>query len=60
MAETARAVIVAEMNMGQYVHPIAEAACQGRANVIPLLKVGGEAFSSAEILEKIREVAVSA
>lgn len=59
MAETTRAVIVPEMNMGQYVHPVGE-ACQGRVNVIPLLKVGGEAFSSAEILKKIREVAASA
>lgn len=58
-ADTAKAVIVPEMNMGQYVHPVRE-ACQGRAEVFSLPKVGGEPFSSREILEKIREVKASA
>jgi hypothetical protein len=48
------------MNLGQYVHPVREAACGGKAEVFPLLKVGGEPFSSGEILEKIREVAADA
>jgi len=56
VAETARAIIVPEMNMGQYVHPVREACFGGRAEVFSLSKVGGEPFSSGEILEKIREV----
>lgn len=38
--DTAKAIIVPEMNMGQYVHPVRE-ACQGRAEVFSLPKVGG-------------------
>jgi 2-oxoglutarate ferredoxin oxidoreductase subunit alpha len=60
LAKTARAIIVPEMNLGQYVHPVREAACEGKTKVLPLLKVGGEPFSSGEILEKIREVAANA
>ena len=56
VADIARAIIVPEMNMGQYVHPVREAS-KGKAEVFPLCKVGGEPFSSWEILEKIREVA---
>ncbi len=58
-ADMTRAMIVPEMNMGQYVHPVRE-ACGGRTKVFSLSKVGGEPFSSAEILEKIREVAAHA
>lgn len=60
VADTARAIIVPEMNMGQYVHPVREAACGGKAEVLSLPKVGGEPFSSGEILEKIREVQAGA
>ena len=60
LADTARAIIVPEMNLGQYVHPVREATCEGKAAVFPLLKVGGEPFSSGEILKKIREVAANA
>lgn len=60
VADTARAIIVPEMNMGQYVHPVREAACEGKAEVLSLPKVGGEPFSSGEILEKIREVQAGA
>jgi len=58
VADTAQAIIVPEMNMGQYVHPVREAAC-GKAEVVSLSKVGGLAISSNEILEKIREVVKS-
>ena len=58
-AERARAIIVPEMNMGQYVHPVRE-TCEGKAEVFSFPKVGGESFSSGEILEKIREVEASA
>jgi len=58
MADAAQAIIVPEMNMGQYIHPVREAAC-GKAKVFPLSKVGGLAISSNEILEKIQEVARS-
>jgi len=60
LAETARAIIVPEMNLGQYVHPVREATCESKAEVFPLNKVGGEPFSSGDILEKIREVAANA
>ncbi len=60
VADTARAIIVPEMNMGQYVHPVREACCGGKAEVFSLPKVGGEPFSSGEILEKIREVEAGA
>jgi len=58
-ADTAKAIIVPEMNMGQYAHPVRE-ACWGRAEVFSLPKVGGEPFSSGEILAKIREIEVGA
>jgi 2-oxoglutarate ferredoxin oxidoreductase subunit alpha len=60
LAGKARAIIVPEMNLGQYVHPVREVACSGQTEVFPLLKVGGMPFSSAEILEKIREVVADA
>ena len=60
VADTARAIIVPEMNMGQYVHPVREACFGGRAKVFSLPKVGGEPFSFGEILQKIREVEASA
>jgi len=59
-ADTARAIIVPEMNMGQYVHPVREACYRGKTEVFSLPKVGGEPFSSVEILEKIREVEANA
>jgi len=55
VSEKARAIIVPEMNMGQYVHPVREAACNGRSTVFSLARLG-EVFSSLEILEKIMEV----
>lgn len=55
VANSARAIIVPEMNMGQYVHPVREAAC-GKAEVLSFSKVGGLAISSNEILKKIQEV----
>ncbi len=58
-AEKARAIIVPEMNLGQYVHPVRE-ACLGKSEVISLCKVGGETFSSGEILDKIKEVKAGA
>jgi len=57
--DTAAAIIVPEMNMGQYVHCVRE-SCEGRAKVFSLPKVGGEPFSSGEILEKIRGVEANA
>lgn len=56
VAETARAIIVPEMNLGQYVHPVREAT-GGKADVFSLSKVGGLSIASHEVLEKIREVA---
>ncbi|OPY65576.1 MAG: 2-oxoglutarate oxidoreductase subunit KorA [Syntrophorhabdaceae bacterium PtaU1.Bin034] len=55
VSEKAKAIIVPEMNMGQYVHPVREAACRGKAEVFSLARLG-EVFSSSEILRKIVEV----
>lgn len=54
-AEKAKAIICPEMNLGQYIHPVREAACKQKAEIVSLARVD-EAFSSAEILQKIREV----
>jgi len=54
-AEKTRAIIVPEMNLGQYIHPVREAACKQKAEIVSLARVD-EAFSSAEILRKIMEV----
>ncbi len=55
VSEQAKAIIVPEMNMGQYVHPVREAACAGKAEVFSLGRPG-EVFSSSEIFQKIMEV----
>ena len=55
VAQNVKAIIVPEMNMGQYIHPVREAACKERADVFSLARPG-EVFSSAEILGKIVEV----
>jgi 2-oxoglutarate ferredoxin oxidoreductase subunit alpha len=60
IAQKARSIIVPEMNMGQYVHPVREAAYRARAEVFSLTKVGGEPFYSWEILGKVREVSKNA
>jgi len=55
VSEKAKAIIVAEMNMGQYIHPVRETACRGRAEVISIARPG-DVFTSSEILQKIVEV----
>ena len=60
VSDTVRVIIVPEMNMGQYVNVVRAAGCGGKAEVLSLSKVGGEAFYSEEILAKIREVKVHA
>jgi 2-oxoglutarate ferredoxin oxidoreductase subunit alpha len=55
IANTSQAIIVPEMNMGQYIHPVREAAC-GKTKIYSLPKVGGVPISSREILKKIEEV----
>jgi len=55
IARKARAIIVVEMNMGQYFHVVREAACKGNAEVYSFARPV-EVFSSHEILQKIMEV----
>jgi len=55
MAESAKTIIVPEMNLGQALHEVQRAA-QGNASIIPLNKIGGgEMITPEEILAKIRE-----
>lgn len=55
IAGQAKAIIVPEMNMGQYVHPVREATGKAKAEVVSCARPG-EVFSSSEILQKIMEV----
>jgi 2-oxoglutarate ferredoxin oxidoreductase subunit alpha len=55
VSETARAIIVPEMNLGQLVREFERAVC-GRAKVVPINRVDGEAISPRQILEAIAEL----
>ena len=55
IADTAKTIVVPEMNLGQYVHPVREIASGRKAEVISLPKVGGEPFVSDDILNGIKE-----
>jgi 2-oxoglutarate ferredoxin oxidoreductase subunit alpha len=54
IADTAKTIVVPEMNLGQYVHPVREIASRRKAEVISLPKVGGEPFVSDDILNGIK------
>lgn len=51
-AERVRVMLVPEMNLGQIVHPIREAAA-GRCVVKPYARIGGELHTPAELLEAL-------
>ena len=55
LSENVKGILVPEMNMGQLVHPIKEAAF-GRCKVLPWNKIGGEMHLPHEILAGIKEV----
>jgi 2-oxoglutarate ferredoxin oxidoreductase subunit alpha len=56
LAEKAKVMIVPEMNMGQMVHPIREAA-DGKCKIVPMNKIGGEMHLPHEVMKAIKEVA---
>jgi 2-oxoglutarate ferredoxin oxidoreductase subunit alpha len=55
LAERVRAIVVAEMNLGQIVGEV-ERASQSRAEVVGCFKASGEPISPEEILGKLLEV----
>lgn len=56
MAESSKAIIVPEMNLGQAFYEV-QRATEGRASTIPLNKIGGgEMITPEEIVAKITEV----
>jgi 2-oxoglutarate ferredoxin oxidoreductase subunit alpha len=55
MADTAKTIIVPEMNLGQLYHEV-ERAANGRAGVTPINKIGGgELITPEELLTKITD-----
>jgi len=56
MAESAKSIVIPEMNLGQALYEV-QRAVEGKASVIPLNKIGGdEMITPEEILAKIAEV----
>jgi 2-oxoglutarate ferredoxin oxidoreductase subunit alpha len=56
VAETANAIIVPEMNLGQLVREFERAVCD-RTQVVPINRVDGEAITPRQILDVIAELA---
>ncbi|NTU85034.1 MAG: 2-oxoacid:acceptor oxidoreductase subunit alpha [Chloroflexales bacterium] len=54
-AARVQAILVPEMNLGQIVHPIREAAA-GRCQISLLAKIGGDLHTTAELLEALEEL----
>jgi 2-oxoglutarate ferredoxin oxidoreductase subunit alpha len=55
MAETAKAIVVPEMNLKQLYYEVERAAC-GQTKVVPLNKIGGgELITPEELTAKIEE-----
>jgi 2-oxoglutarate/2-oxoacid ferredoxin oxidoreductase subunit alpha len=54
LAKNVKKIIVPEMNLGQIVHPIREAAC-GRCEVVSAPKIGGEMHLPNELLNYLGE-----
>ena len=54
LAETAKALVVPELNLGQMVREV-ERAARGRARVIPVPHAGGGVHRPEEILNAIME-----
>ncbi|MFP4081576.1 MAG: 2-oxoacid:acceptor oxidoreductase subunit alpha [Candidatus Aminicenantes bacterium] len=53
LAEQVKAIFVPEMNLGQIVHPLREAA-RGKCEVISLPKIGGIMHTPKEIMEAVK------
>jgi 2-oxoglutarate ferredoxin oxidoreductase subunit alpha len=56
VSESARAIVVPEMNLGQLVREFERAVC-GRTQVVPINRVDGEAIAPRQIFEVIAELA---
>lgn len=56
VADTAKAIIVPELNLGQLVREFERAVC-GRTQVVPISRVDGEAITPRQILDVIAELA---
>jgi 2-oxoglutarate ferredoxin oxidoreductase subunit alpha len=56
VSQSARAIIVPEMNLGQLVREFERAVC-GRTQVVPINRVDGEAITPRQILEVVAELA---
>jgi 2-oxoglutarate ferredoxin oxidoreductase subunit alpha len=56
VAETSKAIIVPEMNLGQLVREVDRAVC-GRTQVVPINRVDGEPITPRQIMDVITELA---
>ena len=56
VSESARAIVVPEMNLGQLVREFERAVC-GHTQVVPINRVDGEAIAPRQILEVVAELA---
>lgn len=56
VADSAKAIIVPEMNLGQLVREFERAVC-GRTQVVPVNRVDGEAITPRQIFEVVAELA---
>lgn len=56
VAESARAIVVPEMNLGQLVREFERAVC-GKTQVVPINRVDGEAITPRQILDVVKELA---
>ncbi len=56
VADTAKAIVVPEMNLGQLVREFERAVC-GRTQVVPINRVDGDAITPRQILDVITQLA---
>ena len=56
VADTAKAIVVPEMNLGQLVREFERAVC-GRTQVVPINRVDGDAITPRQILDVIAQLA---
>lgn len=56
VSQSAKAIIVPEMNLGQLVREFERAVC-GRTQVVPINRVDGEAITPRQIMEVVAELA---
>ncbi len=58
VAARARAVVVAEMNMGQMLHEV-ERAIAGRAPVVPCLRADGQPMAAEDVLARLQSLVLA-